>query len=267
MVVRLRVALLLISLAVSCTPQSFSTTPTSVPTLTSSIPMTSTGPSLTPTSRLQALPTATTPADLLAVAQVIVTAIETDQPELLRSLIGEEGVAPGGFAQGVDLKGYNNADEIVSAFDAALNQSTPVCEGFVPNAGSLPDKATLVYRDLEFDWRRFGLSGTSSGGMTLTLFNLPEGWRLIYITPFDFESGLPILGPLQGCPVPQPTNTETAVHLTPSATAEPSNNELNLFGMNVQEWASTSPDGKWVAVGLVAFPKENIGGQQAYIRC
>jgi hypothetical protein len=36
--------------------------------------------------------------------------------------------------------------------------------------------------------------------------------------------------------------------------------------MNVQEWASTSSDGTWVATGLVAFPKENIGGQLAYVR-
>jgi hypothetical protein len=36
--------------------------------------------------------------------------------------------------------------------------------------------------------------------------------------------------------------------------------------MRVDEWASTSPDGKWVAVGLVAFPEENIGGQSAYVR-
>jgi hypothetical protein len=36
--------------------------------------------------------------------------------------------------------------------------------------------------------------------------------------------------------------------------------------MNVQEWASTSVDGRWVAAGLVAFPKENIGGQLAYVR-
>ena len=62
------------------------------------------------------------------------------------------------------------------------------------------------------------------------------------------------------------TSTETAVPSPPLATAEVSNKQLNLSMMNVQEWASTSPDGRWVAVGLVAFPKENIGGQFAYVR-
>jgi hypothetical protein len=241
-------------------------TPTAIQTVTSSIPKTPITPYQASTSTLPAVPTETTLANLLTAAQIIVTAIETNQPEMLRSLISEEGVAPGGFAQGVDLKGYNNADEIVEAFDEALDQSMPVCEGFVPNAGSLPDKATLVYRDVELDWSRFDLSGTSSGGITLTLFKQPKGWRLIYITPFDFEVDLPNLGPLQGCPAPQPTNTETAVPLTPLATTEISNSQLNLSQMSVNEWASTSPNGRWVAVGLVAFPKANTGGQQAYVR-
>ena len=50
------------------------------------------------------------------------------------------------------------------------------------------------------------------------------------------------------------------------ATSEISGRQLDLSQMSVDEWASTSPDGKWVAVGLVAFPKENIGGQSAYVR-
>lgn len=51
---------------------------------------------------------------------------------------------------------------------------------------------------------------------------------------------------------------------TPSGS--PNTEQLDLSQMNVQEWASTSPDGKWLATGLVAFPKENIGGQRAYVR-
>jgi hypothetical protein len=185
---------------------SITLTPSAVPALSKTVTFMATNVSqptitLVVTSHMPAVPTATTPADLLAAAQTVVTAIETNQPEMLRLLIDEEGVAPGGFAQGVNLKGYNNADEIVAAFDEALNQSIPICEGFVPNAGTLPDKATFVYRGMEFDWSQYGLSGTNSGGMTLTLFKLSEGWRLIYITPFDFKLDLPILGPLQECPI------------------------------------------------------------------
>jgi WD40 repeat protein len=40
----------------------------------------------------------------------------------------------------------------------------------------------------------------------------------------------------------------------------------DLSQMNVEEWASTSPDGEWIATGLVAFPKPNAGEQLAYVR-
>ncbi len=68
---------------------------------------------------------------------------------------------------------------------------------------------------------------------------------------------------------PIPTSTivvSPSLTWVPSATQEKLNSQLDLSLMDVNEWASTSPDGRWVAVGLVAFPKENIGGQLAYIR-
>jgi hypothetical protein len=156
---------------------------------------------LSSTGTVPAVPTPTIPADLLTAVQIVVNAIEANQPEQLRTLIGDEGVAPGGFAQGVDLKGYNNADEIVSAFDEALDRSNPICEGFVTYMGALPDKVILVYRGVKLDWSRFGFSDNGPDhAITLQLFNMPEGWRLVYITPFDFEWGPPILGPMQDCP-------------------------------------------------------------------
>ncbi|HSL30040.1 MAG TPA: hypothetical protein VK900_12635 [Anaerolineales bacterium] len=150
---------------------------------------------------MSAVPTATTPADLLAAVQIVVNAVETNQAERLRALIGDEGVAPGGFAQGVDLKGYNNADEIVAAFEDALDRSNPICEGYVTYMGALPDKAILVYREVEIDWSRFGFGDNSPDhAITLQLFNLPEGWRLVHITPLDLGWGLAHLGPLNDCP-------------------------------------------------------------------
>ena len=41
---------------------------------------------------------------------------------------------------------------------------------------------------------------------------------------------------------------------------------IDLSQMIVEEWASTSPDGKWIAAGLVAFPKANASEQSAYVR-
>jgi hypothetical protein len=55
--------------------------------------------------------------------------------------------------------------------------------------------------------------------------------------------------------VPQPTSTENTA-----------SRPLDLSRMNVEEWASTSADGKWVAAGLVAFPKPNTDVVQAYVR-
>ena len=62
--------------------------------------------------------------------------------------------------------------------------------------------------------------------------------------------------------------TATAPSTPPSLSEAPveTANQLNLSQMNVDEWASTSPDGKWIATGLVAFPKESISDQPAYVR-
>ncbi|MDQ3006061.1 MAG: hypothetical protein M3R47_11870, partial [Chloroflexota bacterium] len=108
---------------------TFSATNSLKPTVTLPHPKTPIPPSQAPTRTMPVVPTATTPPDLIANLQTVVTAIETNQPEMLRSLISEQGVAAGGFAQDAQLKGYNNSDEIVAAFTEALDQSTPVCEG------------------------------------------------------------------------------------------------------------------------------------------
>jgi hypothetical protein len=149
-------------------------------------------------------PTVAVPADLLTSLQIIVTAIETNQPKMLNSLIGDEGVAAGGFAQEMNFNGFNNSEGIVEAFTAALNESEPICVGFAPFIGALPDKAVVVYRGINFDWSRFGFSPSNRGNsMTLQLFKLADGWRLVYITPLNPERDLlPILGPLQDCPAP-----------------------------------------------------------------
>jgi hypothetical protein len=54
--------------------------------------------------------------------------------------------------------------------------------------------------------------------------------------------------------------------VTPEIPSPTSTHQVDLSQMSVQEWSSTSPDGKWVAVGLVAFPKGDTGVQQAYVR-
>lgn len=60
--------------------------------------------------------------------------------------------------------------------------------------------------------------------------------------------------------------TETAVPIALPTTSETTHNTLDLSQMSVEEWSSTSPDGKWIATGLVAFPKADSSIQQAYVR-
>jgi hypothetical protein len=67
-----------------------------------------------------------------------------------------------------------------------------------------------------------------------------------------------------------PASVNTVI-ASPSSTAsaestESSTDQLDLSQMNVDEWASTSPDGKWVVTSIVAFPKDTSGIQQAYVR-
>jgi hypothetical protein len=58
-----------------------------------------------------------------------------------------------------------------------------------------------------------------------------------------------------------------SVTITPEiASPTPPTNQLNLSQMSVNEWSSTSLDGKWVAVGLFAFPNESSREQLAYVR-
>ena len=63
----------------------------------------------------------------------------------------------------------------------------------------------------------------------------------------------------------QATPTMTFPTVTQTVSPRPTG-QFDLSQMNVDEWSSTSPDGRWVSAGLVAFPKENIGGQLAYVR-
>jgi len=163
------------------------------------LPLSCVASSILPRTNTPAPPAATM-SDLMPNIEIVQRAINEDRPELLRSLIGDEGVTPSGFATEFNYKGYNNADEIITAFSDALDRSEPVCVGFVSYAGALPDKAILVYQDLALDWSRFDRSGNNADGLTIQLFKLPEGWRFVVITPFDFDVHSDIIGSLQDCP-------------------------------------------------------------------
>jgi len=63
--------------------------------------------------------------------------------------------------------------------------------------------------------------------------------------------------------VPSTTPFPIVPTTIPSFTAT---DQLDLSHMNVEEWASTSPNGTWIATGLVALPKENTSGKLAYVR-
>ena len=65
------------------------------------------------------------------------------------------------------------------------------------------------------------------------------------------------------------TSVAPTLEISPTMTAETRGvqaNQIDLSAMDVQEWASTSPDSKWIATGLVAFPQANATKQLAYVR-
>jgi hypothetical protein len=71
---------------------------------------------------------------------------------------------------------------------------------------------------------------------------------------------------VQGCgraaSIAEATGSPTDAQVASKAASH----EFDLSQMDVEEWASTSPDGTWTAVGLLSFPKPNTNGQRAYVR-
>lgn len=73
------------------------------------------------------------------------------------------------------------------------------------------------------------MGGNNSNAVTIQLFKLPEGWRLIYLTPLDLARDLPNMGPLHNCPAvsslatistPKPIHSLTPF-LSPTVTLTP----------------------------------------------
>jgi hypothetical protein len=93
--------------------------------------------------------------------------------------------------------------------------------------------------------------------------------RVVYLL-LSFVLLLASCAPLSITPESQNTAIATTTSQSPtvniSATSETLVDEVNLSELVVNEWASTSPDGNWVAVGLVAFPGLNSTSQLAYVR-
>jgi hypothetical protein len=70
-------------------------------------------------------------------------------------------------------------------------------------------------------------------------------------------------------PESQHTGIAATASQSPTLISETSGtpiDEVSLSEMAVNEWASTSLDGNWIAVGLVAFPSFNSTSQLAYVR-
>jgi hypothetical protein len=107
---------------------------------------------------------------------------------------------------------------------------------------------TNMSQELLFEQEAPGFGGVSWD--TMDQLTLRDGYNNEWIYSISRKALTP---PLSVTTSPQV--------VTPNPTAQ-----LNLAQMSVEEWSSTSPDGKWIATGLVAFPKGDRAVQQAYVR-
>lgn len=131
--------------------------------------------------------------DLDSVIAWLANAIQNKQPAQVGDLVGENGVAfvlkwPGGVA----LPGYNNRALIERQLEKALIDSEPVCYGYVPDYGSLPNKALVLFQGLNMDWDTFGgESFTNSDLVGFSFFQFDQGWDLVHILKVDPAGPLP----------------------------------------------------------------------------
>lgn len=135
--------------------------------------------------------------DLSSVMQWMTSLMKDKEPMRINPLIGSSGTVFAPYAIGAQPKGSNNSNEIVKALETALRISEPVCIGYDPNFGTLPDKAIIYFQGVTFEESQVGVTNENVTGFQF--FKLQDGWELIFITPIP-EWGVPEQQSLTLCP-------------------------------------------------------------------
>jgi hypothetical protein len=137
--------------------------------------------------------------DLESVVSWIASAIKDKDAARLASVIGPHGTAIYSYGISADPVGHNNSAEIVQALDAPLQSSSAACLGYDPLYGTQPDKALLLFTDLNIPWAELGVDDPGTNVTGFHLFSLDGQWELVFITPVP-DYGMPAEDALSQCP-------------------------------------------------------------------
>jgi hypothetical protein len=130
----------------------------------------------------------------------LVYTIFQNQPWMIRDLVGADGCSFAPYATGAEIPGYNNAKEIGVEMEQALVDSDATCLGYGVVENGLPDKATMYWMGLRFDWQRLGLGDYAADVTAFEFFKIDGEWRLSYICPVP-EDLVPDGDELLTCPM------------------------------------------------------------------
>jgi hypothetical protein len=119
-------------------------------------------------------------------------AIVNKQPELIKEIIGEDGVDINSkYMTEHLLPGYNNSDEVILLIKRSLENSTPECAGYESSIGVKEQKASLYFTGLHFN----GLKNPVAIGLRKI-----NKWEILIITLVYEESWANIESALTSCP-------------------------------------------------------------------
>ncbi|MBE3143293.1 MAG: hypothetical protein IMZ61_05130 [Planctomycetes bacterium] len=166
---------------------------TSVPSPTNVPVLTLTPDSIRPSVQLDR-------SDFPSVVQWVSFSIGQNQPVMISDVIGQNGAQFWRYATGGVFLGHNNAEIIVTELKKGLINSSPQCLGYNPDFGTEPDKAIIVFKDINFDWSNLGFGENKSGIVGFQFFRMEQGWELVYITPIPVESWPGLKDTLTECP-------------------------------------------------------------------
>ncbi len=121
--------------------------------------------------------------DARQVMAYLVYAIFENQPELLGELVGPMGCVFAPYATAVEVPGERNAEEVISQTRQALVDSDATCLGYYVVENGQPDKATIYWLGLNYDWAGLGLSDYAASTVAYEFFLGDDGWELSFISP------------------------------------------------------------------------------------
>jgi hypothetical protein len=121
--------------------------------------------------------------DAQQVLAYMVYAIFQQQPWMMRELVGPDGCAFAPYATESETPGYNNGDEVVAETKQALIDSDATCLGYSVTKNGAPDKATIYWLGLNYDWARLHLGDYAASTTAFEFYLRDDGWQLCFISP------------------------------------------------------------------------------------